>query len=124
MGKFISILKVILQVGGVALPVVLNTVSPGLGTLVSTVLNSILASEGKLGAGAAGPDKLQYALELVQSAVPGIVQLIEVQTGKRLTDQNMFAEGVRDLTNALVKLLNSFGLMPSETKPATAGPLG
>jgi hypothetical protein len=109
--KLLTIFKTALNIGSVALPVVLNAVSPGVGTLVGSVLTSVLRSEAVLGPGQ-GDKKKQFSLECLQVAAPAIVQLIERQTGKELTDEEQFTEGVAWIQEGIVMVLNAFRILP------------
>lgn len=111
MNKIISILKVALCIGVNTVPSILNTFAPGMGTLLSTVISNVLTAEAKHGPGQ-GASKASTALELTNAAIPAIVQLIERQTGKELADEALFAEGVQELQEAVVKIGNAFRVLP------------
>jgi hypothetical protein len=110
MNKFLSFLKTALNIGQTAVPLILNTVSPGTGAIVQAGLSAILNAEALFGSGD-GQKKMDAALTTMQVAAPGLIKLIEVQTGKQLANEELFAEGIRELTEGLVKILNSFSLL-------------
>ena len=99
MANFLSVFSVILQA------------TPGILALISSILASIAQAQGQ---GGSGPAKLEHAMNSTTQSAPVIVGLIEKQSGKKVTDQTMFAEGTRDLTNALVKVLNSFDALKTK----------
>ncbi len=109
--KFLNIVKKILSIGAVAVPVILNGISPGLGALVGTVLNSVLQAEANVGNGK-GEEKRHTALSSFQVAAPAVVALIESQTGKQLEDEVLFAEGIEMMQEGIVKILNAFRVLP------------
>ena len=109
--NFIQILKTVLSIGAATVPTILNVVAPGMGTLVGTILTSVLTIEAKMGAGQ-GNAKAAAAAELLSVSAPAIVQLIELQTGKQLADEDLFAQGVSQMQEGAVKVLNAFRILP------------
>lgn len=106
----VTILKKVLMIGAATVPSLLGLINPGLGVLVTTVLNAVLKAEGQLGAGN-GAQKAAAAWDMVDTAAPALVQMIELQTGKKLADQELFQEGLQMLQEGQVKVLNAFGLL-------------
>jgi hypothetical protein len=115
--SFLSILKKVLLIGVQTVPAVLATVNPGLGMLTTTILNAVLKAEGQLGSGT-GVQKAETAWNLIDTAAPALVAMIEMQTGKQLVDQVLFQEGLQLLQEGQVKVLNSFGLLLPSSKKA------
>lgn len=109
--KFLTILKSALHIGTVALPAILNAISPGVGTLVGSILASVLQAEAQIGPGN-GDKKKDVALHTVQIAAPAIIQLIEKQSGKDLSDEEEFGQGLTLIQEGVVKILNSFRILP------------
>jgi hypothetical protein len=109
--SFVSILQKIGMIAGQAAPQIISLVSPPLGSIVSTILSSILVSEAKLGPGH-GDQKKQDAMSAVQVAVPLILDLIKSSTGKELCDDKMLTTGLDKLNDGLVDILNAFRLLP------------
>jgi hypothetical protein len=113
--SFVSILQKIGMIAGQAAPQIISVVSPPLGSIVSTILNSILITEAKIGPGR-GDQKKQDALSAVQVAVPLILQLVRSSTGKELADEKRLMEGIDKLNDGLVDVLNAFSLLPRTTE--------
>lgn len=113
--SIISILKKVLSIGATTVPVILGTINPGLGVLVGTVLNAILKTEAQMGSGN-GAAKSEAVWNLVDTAAPAIVGMIELQTGKTLVDQVLFQEGLAAMQEGQVKILNAFGLLLPKSK--------
>ncbi len=111
MKTFFSILKKVLQLGAIAVPAVLQTVSPGVGTLVATILNAILSAEARYGAGT-GAQKADAVTDAINTALPALVDVIEQRTGKELADQTLFANGLAQVQEGLVQILNAFRVLP------------
>jgi hypothetical protein len=112
----LSILKKVLLIGAQTVPAVLSMVNPGLGMIVTTVLNAVLKAEAQIGSGN-GAQKAEAAWNLLDVAAPAMVQLIEMQTGKQLADEVLFQEGLHLLQEGQVKVLNAFGLLLPSTTP-------
>jgi hypothetical protein len=91
----------------------LSTFAPGILPLVTSALDGLLAAEAKFGAGG-GSDKLNWVLDFISVLSPRIVRDIEAATGKELVDDALFEESIRDLVNALVKMLNAFRILPKK----------
>lgn len=109
--NFISILKTVLSIGARTVPVILQTVAPGIGTIAGTIINAILQAEAKIGAGN-GATKASAVTESLNIAAPLMVKMIEQQTGKELADEEMFGEGLAQMQEGLVKMLNAFRILP------------
>lgn len=114
--SIISILKKVLSIGLQTVPAIAAMVNPVFGALLTTVINSVLKTEAKMGAGN-GAAKLDAALDLTDTAVPAIVALIETSTGKELVDNELFANGMTDVHNGVVKILNAFRVLPNPATP-------
>lgn len=111
--SFVGILQKIGLIAGQAAPQIISLVSPSLGSIVSTVLNSILVAEAKLGPGHGDQKKID-ALSSVQVAIPVILELVKATTGKELADEALLSSGVEKLNDALVDVLNAFRIMPKK----------
>ena len=109
--SFISILQKIGMIAGQAAPQLISMVSPPLGAIVGSVLNSILLSEANIGPGQ-GSLKKENALGAIQVAVPLIVKLMESATHKDLADEALLASGMAKLNDAVVDILNAFRILP------------
>jgi hypothetical protein len=109
--SFISILKTVLSIGTKTVPSILAVVAPGIGGIVSTVLNAILQAEAKVGAGN-GAAKAQIVTDTLNVAAPLMVQILEAQTGKEIADEALFAAGLAEMQEGLVKVLNAFRILP------------
>ena len=109
--KFVNILKTCLSIGAATVPSILNTLSPGWGCLVSTILSAVLNAEAAIGSGK-GEQKSVVALNAVQAAIPALVALMEKTTGHNLRDEDLFAEGIGEMQEGVVKVLNSFAVLP------------
>src|SRR3982750_3758425 len=99
--SFVSILQKIGMIAGQAAPQIISLVSPPLGSIVSTILSSILVSEAKLGPGR-GEQKKQDAMSAVQVAIPLILDLVKASTGKELCDDKLLTTGIDKLNDGLV----------------------
>lgn len=108
---FISFGKVLLQVAGVALPVVANSVGGPIAAVIGIVTNAVLKAEAQVGAGN-GQSKAELALGMVEISAPAIIQSIEAATGKQLADDALFGEAMKGLNDDVVKLLNAFKVLP------------
>ncbi len=108
---FVALGKVALQICGVALPVVANSVGGPIGTVIRIVTNAVLKAEAQIGAGNGG-SKAELALGMVEISAPAIIDSIEAATGKQLADDALFAEALKGLNDDVVKLLNAFRVLP------------
>ena len=109
--SFVSILQKIGSIAGQAAPDLISMASPPLGAIVGTVLNSVLLSEAKNGAGK-GTLKKEDALGAIQVAIPLIVKLMESATHKDLADDALLASGMSKMNDAVVDILNAFRVLP------------
>jgi hypothetical protein len=112
--SFISILKKVGMIGLEAAPTLLGAINEPLGALIGTAVNAVVMAETKLGAGN-GAVKKDDAMNALQVAIPVIVKFIESATGKTLADAAQLAAGLSALNDAVVAILNAFGILP---KPA------
>lgn len=92
-------------------PVIANMFVPGIGPLVSTVVNCIIMAEERIGGGN-GPEKAKAVADYLTVAAPMIIDSIEKSTGKELVDNDLFEAGTKDITEGIVKMLNAFRLLP------------
>jgi hypothetical protein len=115
--SFISILKKVAMVGIEAAPVILGAVNEPLGALVGTAVNAVIMAEAKLGAGN-GSLKKEDAMNALQVAIPVVVKFFESATGRPLTDQTQLTAGLSTLNDAVVAILNAFGILPKPAQPA------
>ena len=109
--SFISILQKIGMIAGQAAPQLISMVSPPLGAIVGSVLNSILLTEANIGPGQGGLKK-ENALGAIQVAIPLIVKLMESATHKDLVDDALLASGMAKMNDAVVDILNAFRVLP------------
>jgi hypothetical protein len=115
--SFISILKKVAMVGIEAAPAILGAVNEPLGALVGTAVNAVIMAEAKLGAGN-GALKKDDAMNALQVAIPVVVKFFESATGRPLTDQTQLTAGLSTLNDAVVAILNAFGILPKPAQPA------
>ena len=115
--SFISILKKVAMVGIEAAPTILGAVNEPLGALVGTAVNAVIMAEAKLGAGN-GSLKKEDAMNALQVAIPVVVKFFESATGRTLTDQTQLTAGLSTLNDAVVAILNAFGILPKPAQPA------
>jgi hypothetical protein len=115
--SFISILKKVAMVGIEAAPAILGAVNEPLGALVGTAVNAVIMAEAKLGAGN-GSLKKEDAMNALQVAIPVVVKFFESATGRPLTDQTQLTAGLSTLNDAVVAILNAFGILPKPAQPA------
>lgn len=115
--SFISILKKVAMVGIEAAPAILGAVNEPLGALVGTAVNAVIMAEAKLGAGN-GTLKKDDAMNALQVAIPVVVKFFESATGRPLTDQTQLTAGLSTLNDAVVAILNAFGILPKPAQPA------
>lgn len=108
---FVGVAKGALSIGKDTVPMILEVVSPGLGTLIAAIVQAVLRAEAQFGAGR-GAEKMEAALGMVEVAAPASVAAIERATGRELADEEQFAEGIRLITEGVVKLLNAFRVLP------------
>ncbi len=99
-------------------PSILNTLSPGWGALVSTILSAVLNAEAAVGNGK-GEQKTVVALNAIQAAMPALVVLMEKTTGHNLADEELFAQGIHEMQEGVVKVLNSFRVLPKTSTVPT-----
>lgn len=92
-------------------PLALGAFAPQFLPLLNLSLRAILTAEDKFGE-KTGPQKAEYVADQIFIAAPLVVTAIENATGKELADEALFSEGMKDLNNALVKILNAFRLLP------------
>lgn len=113
MTKFLNILKTALKIGAQAAPDVIGIWSPPIGRLVGAALSSVVQSEAIHGPGN-GDKKRETALLGMQVALPVILTLIEEQTGRKLADEALMGEGVEQVQEGVVKMLNAFQVLPKK----------
>jgi len=107
-------MKRLLGVTAALAPIAVNAFAPGLGPLVSAVINAVFLAEEKLGA-KKGAEKFAAVLDYLTVAAPGLVRSIEQSTGKEMVDQELFDAGLTGIAEGIVKLLNAFRLLPKAT---------
>ena len=117
--SFISILKKVATIGIEAAPTILGAINEPLGALIGTAVNAVVMAEAKLGAGN-GALKKDDAMNALQVAIPVVVKFFESATGRTLTDQTQLAAGLSTLNDAVVAILNAFGILPKPVQPAPA----
>lgn len=80
-------------------------------TGTSIIVGQVEAMHEAMGVAKSGPQKLQAAMPFVA----GLVSMSDWMFDKRITDQDKFAQGIQQLTDAVVKITQSVeGLSPSE----------
>ena len=109
--SFVSVLKRIGMVAGVAAPEIISIMNPAMGAIAGTVLQSVVMSEAKLGSGN-GEAKKQEAMNSIQIALPLIMQLMQVSAGKQLTQPELLASGFDKMNDGMVDILNAFRVLP------------
>jgi hypothetical protein len=117
--SFISILKKVATIGIEAAPAILGAINEPLGALIGTAVNAVVMAEAKLGAGN-GALKKDDAMNALQVAIPVVVKFFESATGKTLTDQTQLTAGLSTLNDAVVAILNAFGILPKPIQPSPA----
>jgi hypothetical protein len=117
--SFISILKGVGQIAGAPAIQLISAVNPPLGAVISSAIDAILLAEAKVGPGN-GPQKKADVLASLQAALPVIVKLIATATGKQLTDEAALANGFDKLVDAIVGIMNAFGVLPKSTGASNA----
>jgi len=109
--SFISILRKIGQIAGIAAPEIISIINPPMGAIAGTVLQSILMAEARVGPGN-GDEKKQDALSYIQVALPLLLQLMQVTAGKQLADEKLLTSGFDKLNDGMVDILNAFRVLP------------
>lgn len=92
----------------IALPIA-GIVNPALAPAIGVITNAILTAEKTKVSGA---EKAIMAQGIVADASPAIIAWLEQASGKEMIDEKLFSEGMKDLQEATVKLLNAFGQLP------------
>lgn len=83
---------------------------PVIAPVIQMAVDGAVTAEKNFGAGK-GVSKLRFALELAGSLTPRILEQIESSTGRKVENRLLLLEGMRDVVNGVVKVLNSFGLL-------------
>lgn len=94
----------------IALPIA-GIVNPALAPAVGVITNAILTAEKTK---TTGPEKAVMAQGIVADASPSIIAFIEQASGSELVDEKLLGEGMKDMQEAMVKLLNAFGQLPKK----------
>jgi hypothetical protein len=108
---FGAILRQVGMIAGFAAHDLISVINPPLGTLIGTLLNSIVLAEARVGPGN-GAQKKDVSLNAIQVAAPLLVQLIESTTQKTLVDNVLFTSGIEKLNDGIVDVLNAFRILP------------
>lgn len=107
-----SVLKKVLMIGGTAAVSVAKVYNPPMGLMLESILLAVTQAEAKLGDGK-GDDKRELAAIAIQAALPGIIKSL-ADSGKPVRNFALFAEGLEDIQEGVVKVLNATG---DRTKP-------
>lgn len=105
-----KILKGVAGGASVALPLVRAFVPGPVGILVDVIGGAIIKAEAELGSGG-GSAKAERAAGIVAEAAPALVSAIEVQTGRELVDEDLFAVSLGQLQQGVFGVLKSFRLI-------------
>ena len=87
--------------------------APGLGALVESVGNAIVAVEARSAAGgqpASGPEKKEQVKEIIDVAAPVAVSVLTTATGKTIPDPAALAPAIDKLIDDIVALFNALGV--------------
>lgn len=117
--KAVSVLKVVLKLGGYTVGAVIEVYNPALGALYESIFNSVVQTEALMGPGG-GARKKEFALAGLQIGMPAIQYLFN-QAGKPITNPALFAAGVEKIQDGIVDILNATG---SLTKSPSDGQIG
>lgn len=106
---FVNLLKKVLKVGAQTVQEIVTAYNPLLGTLLQTIVASVVHVEaGGFGAALKGIDKKQAALAAVQVAMPSILAAFD-RAGKPVNNPALFADGIEKIQDGLVDIFNSTG---------------
>jgi hypothetical protein len=111
--SFFNFLKKVGQIAGQAAPDLIAMVSPPMGALIGTVINSIFVAEAKNGPGH-GDLKKMDAMACLETCIPLLTGLVKNTTGKELADEAQLAAGLDKLVDALVAVMNAFRILPKK----------
>lgn len=81
--------------------------------MIELSLQAITAAEDKHGSGN-GEAKKITALTIVDQHLAEILRFAEQVSNKELVDEDSFAQGVHELNDALVKIMNALHFMPKK----------
>ena len=107
MKRVLTFLKAALRIGAQAAPVVVSAYSPALGALLEKVLDAVVSAEGAIGSGQ-GTVKATIAQLLLTAGGDGIAASFAA-VGKPIANPALFAEGVSEIQEGVVKILNATG---------------
>lgn len=113
--RWLSILKKVGIVAGKTVVEVAAASNPLIGGLTDVIFRNVLSAEGMLGPGK-GEQKRDMVLGAIEAASPLILRLAEQGAGRDLADDELFAEGVAQMTEGMVKVMNSFNILPKESE--------
>ena len=88
---------------------IIGAFNPAAGALAQMVSRAVIAAEAQHGPGN-GPDKKQTALRYMGVGAPLAMILLEA-LGKQV-DEQAFSEGMAELTDGMVKVMNAAGVLP------------
>lgn len=89
--------------------------APAFAPLILTSFNTILAAEAKFPKGGSGGAKAAWASEVVAVSAGPVIAAVEEATGKELTDEALFQQGLESINEGVVKCLNAFGILPKNS---------
>jgi hypothetical protein len=114
MNFFFGLLKKLGQIAGQSAPDLIQLVNPAIGTWVSTILNSVLLTEARLGPGN-GDAKKAEAMAAIQVALPVLLSVFKATTGRDLADGEKLTSAIDKLIDGVVELLNAFRILPKKS---------
>ena len=113
--RFSGLMKKVGVIAGQATPEIIKLVDPPLGALVSSLINSVLLAEAKVGPGN-GELKRSESLNAMQVAAPLLLRMVQTATGRKLEDPELLRSGLEKLNDGMVDVLNAFGFLPKRSK--------
>lgn len=106
---------IVKSLGMAGASVVFPELVPVLAPVFQMAIDGAVTAEKNFGGGQ-GVSKFKFALDLAAVLTPRILGEIERKTGRKLADRLLFDDGIRDLVNGVVKVLNSFGLLAEKAE--------
>jgi len=119
--SFFSKFKDILKVGEVAAPTVVTAINPAAGAITGLILNSVAKAEQT---GSSGADKKKQVVAEVLPSVAPIVNAVLASSGAKVNlDAAGVNNGVSQIVDGVVSLLNSMQAPAAATAGTGGTPL-
>lgn len=108
MKTILNFLKTVLKIGAQAAPAVVSAYSPALGNLVQKILDAVITAEGAVPLQGQGAVKSTFVSLLLTAGGDGIAAAFSA-AGKPIANPVLFAAGVAEIQEGVVKILNATG---------------